>query len=236
MDGAQGAGGLWPVDDELHDGEGRGLFTLPVEPLQPNGIPFRGLRPPQYSVVSGMTALSPGPVLPDYLIPDHITCVLLPGQGEANSDEGFPMLREQYACAFGQMISGWRAAWNAPMLPFGFVQLSSWTGNWGFDNLPCVSERFQAPLPARKHAVSVWRILQGGVLGNAHDRWRTIALSSQGSGLPRVTSWRKQGRRCTRFRGRRSFRWPMLSWRLPTTKETIRRVQHKMSTDIVLPG
>lgn len=59
-------------------------------------------------------------------------------QGEANSDEGFPMLREQYACAFGQMIAGWREAWNAPMLPFGFVQLSSWTGNWGFDNMPCV--------------------------------------------------------------------------------------------------
>ena len=47
--------------------------------------------------------------------------------------------RELYACAFGQMIDGWRAAWNAPMLPFGFVQLSSWSGNWGFDDMSCAA-------------------------------------------------------------------------------------------------
>ena len=47
------------------------------------------------------------------------------------------MLREQYACAFAQMILGWRESWGAPSMPFGFVQLSSWTGNWGFDDLPC---------------------------------------------------------------------------------------------------
>ena len=65
----------------------------------------------------------------------------MPGgwQGEANSDEGFPMTRPQYACAFGQMIEGWRKAWSSPLLPFGFVQLSSWTGNWGFDQMPCVA-------------------------------------------------------------------------------------------------
>jgi hypothetical protein len=44
-------------------------------------------------------------------------------QGEANSDEGFPMTRPEYACAFGQMIEGWRKAWQSPLLPFGFVQV-----------------------------------------------------------------------------------------------------------------
>ena len=45
--------------------------------------------------------------------------------------QGFPMTRPQYACAFGRMIEGWRRAWASPALPFGFVQLSAWTGNWG---------------------------------------------------------------------------------------------------------
>ena len=71
-------------------------------------------------------------------------------QGEANSDEGFPLYRDEYACAFARMIDGWRQAWaaavaeatpGAPVVetPFVFVQLSSWTGNWGFEGLPCVA-------------------------------------------------------------------------------------------------
>ena len=58
-------------------------------------------------------------------------------QGEANSNEGFPLSRQAYACAFGAMIDAWRAAWASPQLPFVFVQISAWFGNWGFDQLPC---------------------------------------------------------------------------------------------------
>ena len=58
-------------------------------------------------------------------------------QGEANSNEGFPLTRSEYACAFGTMIDAWRKAWDAPSLPFLYVQISSWFGNWGFDKLPC---------------------------------------------------------------------------------------------------
>eukprot|EP00937_MAST-01D_sp_MAST-1D-sp2_P002285 g2285.t1 len=74
-------------------------------------------------------------------------------QGEANSDEGFPLYRDEYRCVFGQMIEGWRDAWAAALgagagagagvgvapIPFVFVQLSAWTGNWGFEGLPCVA-------------------------------------------------------------------------------------------------
>ncbi|KAJ1454043.1 hypothetical protein M885DRAFT_566797 [Pelagophyceae sp. CCMP2097] len=57
-------------------------------------------------------------------------------QGEANSDEGFPLSREDYACAFREMIRAWRLAWSSP-IPFIFVQLSSWVGNANFDGLAC---------------------------------------------------------------------------------------------------
>merc|ERR1719305_1005235 len=67
-------------------------------------------------------------------------------QGEANSNEGFPMVREDYACVFGEMIRAWRKRWAAAAsvpefedIPFLFVQISSWFGNWGFDNLPCTA-------------------------------------------------------------------------------------------------
>ena len=80
-------------------------------------------------------------------------------QGEADSDEGFPMQRQQYACVFGRMIQGWRDSWGAPAMPFGFVQLSSWTGNWGFDHLPCVAN--YCPV------ISRIRLAQGDVVGQA---------------------------------------------------------------------
>ena len=81
-------------------------------------------------------------------------------QGEANSDEGFPMTRPQYACAFGKMIELWREAWAAPMLPFGLVQLSSWTGNWGFDNMPCVAN--YCPVISRIRLAQADIVAQGG--------------------------------------------------------------------------
>jgi hypothetical protein len=87
-------------------------------------------------------------------------------QGEANSDEGFPLKREEYACVFGQMIEGWRESWDAPELPFGFVQLSSWTGNWGFDNLPCVENYCQV--------ISRIRLAQGDVVGQAGSPISTL--------------------------------------------------------------
>ena len=45
------------------------------------------------------------------------------------------------------MITAWRARWaaaigappSAPPIPFLFVQLSAWFGNWGFDDMPCVA-------------------------------------------------------------------------------------------------
>ena len=46
-----------------------------------------------------------------------------------------------------KMIASWRHAWGAPNLPFVWVQLSAWTGNWGFDDLPCVE--FYCPVITR---------------------------------------------------------------------------------------
>lgn len=98
-------------------------------------------------------------------------------QGEANSDEGFPMSRPQYACAFGQMIEGWRKAWNSPSLPFGFVQLSSWTGNWGFDQMPCVAN--YCPV------ISRIRLAQADVVGQGGPP----SASERGAPLPGAPSF-----------------------------------------------
>lgn len=84
-------------------------------------------------------------------------------QGEANSDEGFPLLREEYFCLFKAMIVSWRSAWNLPGMPFVFMQLSAWTGNWGFDDLPCTET--YCPVITRIRLAQADVVGQGG-LGN----------------------------------------------------------------------
>jgi len=104
-------------------------------------------------------------------------------QGEANSDEGFPLYRSEYRCLFGAMIRGWREAWAkaqaeatlgaAPVVktPFVFVQLSSWTGNWGFESLPCVAS--YCPVIARI------KLAQADVagLGGAGNATENVAMA-----------------------------------------------------------
>eukprot|EP01043_Picozoa_sp_COSAG02_P019672 COSAG02_NODE_956_length_15670_cov_5.265750_3_plen_276_part_00 len=87
------------------------------------------------------------------------------------------MTRPQYACAFGQMIEGWRKAWNSPSLPFGFVQLSSWTGNWGFDQMPCVAN--YCPV------ISRIRLAQADVVGQAGPP----SASERGAPIPGAPSF-----------------------------------------------
>jgi sialate O-acetylesterase len=60
-------------------------------------------------------------------------------QGEANTNEGFPLSRDDYHCVFSQMIQQWRLQMKQPDMPFVFMQLSSWYGNW------YVSTRCPAP-------------------------------------------------------------------------------------------
>ena len=57
-------------------------------------------------------------------------------QGEANSNEGFPLHRDEYACAFGAMIDAWRAAFRAPPMWFGFVQIAGCTPQRGSNPQP----------------------------------------------------------------------------------------------------
>merc|ERR1740117_782891 len=45
-------------------------------------------------------------------------------QGEANTESAASAA--QYSCLFPAMITAWRAAFKAPALWFGFVQLSTW--------------------------------------------------------------------------------------------------------------
>ena len=84
-------------------------------------------------------------------------------QGEANSNEGFPLDRPEYACAFGAMIDAWRAAWLSPALPFLFVQISAWCARLAESpTAPRLRESSRpqvSRLPAiRPSAAQVWQL------------------------------------------------------------------------------
>jgi len=64
-------------------------------------------------------------------------------QGEANSNEGFPLARDAYGCLMTAMGQAWRkaslTAGGGGSTAWVIVQISAWFGNWGFDDLPCTS-------------------------------------------------------------------------------------------------
>ena len=77
-------------------------------------------------------------------------CAVFVLQGEANTEQGTAdqtaATAQQYSCLFTQMISGWREAFQARSLWFGFIQLSTWCAANSPASIPQMREAQMAAL------------------------------------------------------------------------------------------